>query len=311
MKITNKFNLPDTIMRAALIMNERYDKGNVERSVTQLIQPPRIDILRKAHFHEVEKDLSEEWWSLFGNAVHYILELGKSPDMIAEQRLYAEIDGWPISGKPDLIERHADNLYSLGDYKVTTSYQLTKDEGGLKSEWEQQLNMLACLFAMNHQATFKELYIIAIVRDWQRKQAQADLTYPAAPVVKIVAPIWTFAQQKAFLEERVRQHRNAEMLQDLGLPLPDCSPYERWSRADRYAVIRHGGKRAARVYDNEEEAEADAKTRSTSKSMYEVEYRPGKSVRCAGNYCQCAEWCDQFARMRQEEWQDDETNSEQ
>jgi len=296
-------------MRAALLMNERYDKGDVERSVTQLINPPRIDMLRKQHFAEMEKDLSEEWWALFGNAVHYILQLGKSPSMTVEQRLFAEIDGWPISGKPDVIDRHADHLFSLADYKVTTAFQLMKDEDGLKAEWEQQLNMLAYLFAVNHpKATIKELSIIAIVRDWQRSQAQSDLAYPVAPVTKIDAPLWTLAQQKAFLEDRVREHRNAEMMVDLGMPLPDCTDEERWMRQNTYAVIKKGGKRATKVFDNETEAQSDADKRSNRRATYEVIHRPGRSVRCHGNYCQCAQWCDQWARIRAVE---NETNGEQ
>ena len=102
MKYTNKFNLPDTIVRAAHVNDAKYNKGDVDRSVTQIIQPPRIDMLRKAHWQEMEKDISEEWWALFGSAVHHILEMGAAPDQIVEERLNVEIDGWHVSGMTDL-----------------------------------------------------------------------------------------------------------------------------------------------------------------------------------------------------------------
>lgn len=304
MRYTNKHNLPDTIVRAAYVNDGRYDKGKVHRSVTQLIQPPRIDMLRKAHFKEMEKDISEEWWALFGNAVHSILEMGASPNTVVEERLFFEIDGWWVSGMADLQEIHPKkgmrdfDAVSISDYKVTTAYVLTMDET-VKPEWERQLNLLAYLVMMNKPVTIKDLSIIAIVRDWQRTQAQMDPMYPAAPVVRLKVPVWSLARMESYAKERVRLHREAEMLHAIDLPLPECSDEERWVRNTSWAVMKEGSKKASRVYDSEEEAEADVTERK--KPGYKVVFRPGKPVRCDGNYCNVAEWCDQWQAIKEKQ----------
>jgi hypothetical protein len=300
MRFTNKFGLPDTILRAAQVNDALYSKGEVDRSVTQLIAPPRIDALRKAHFQEFEKDLSEEWWALFGSAVHHILEMGAAPNQMVEERLFMEIDGWKISGMADLQEYHKDDAVSvsvtISDYKVTTAYALTQ-EGGVKPEWVQQLNLLAYLVHHNKIVRVKELQVVAIVRDWQRSQAAIDPLYPIAPVVRLKVPLWSLKKQEAYLYERVGLHRETQMLMELGEELPECTDEERWMHGHTWAIMKAGGKKATKVYDNEAEALADLKDR---KPGYNAEFRPGKSVRCEGNYCGVAEWCSQWKKLREQ-----------
>jgi hypothetical protein len=305
MKFTNKHGLPDTIIRAAHVNDAKYNKGDVHRSVTQLIQPPRIDMLRKAHFSELTKDISEEWWALFGSAVHHILEMGASPETVVEERLYTEIDGWSVSGMADLQEFHPKSkarehdAISISDYKVTTAFALTVNDGDAKDEWEAQLNLLGYLVLRNKQVVLKELAVIAIVRDWQRTQAAIDPMYPQAPVVKIKVPIWSMARQENFLKERIRLHRETEMLHDIGAPLPECSDEERWMRGHKWAITKIGGVKATRVYDTEAEANTDFASRKAG--AFQIEKRPGKNVRCEGDYCQVSAWCEQFARLKEQD----------
>jgi hypothetical protein len=305
MKWTNRYQLPDTILRAAQVQQRKYDRGHVHRSVTQLISPPRIDSLRKKHFQEMEKDISEEWWALFGSAVHTILEMGMTKDDMVEQRMFVNIDGWELSGACDLITFNRNKTLSLRDYKVTTAFVLMKDEDGAKPEWSQQLNMLAYMATLTHQLPVADIAVVCIVRDWQRSVAQSDPLYPIAPVVRVNLPLWDISEQKLFLEERVAAHRNAEMQMDLDQPLPECTDEERWCRENSWAVIKSGGKKAAKVYYDEGSAVADMQQRNAKKKpkdeLYETVFRPGQSVRCSGNYCQVAKWCDQYARIKEEQ----------
>lgn len=304
MKFTNRYNLPETLLRAAVAQNAKYNKGKVERSVTQLLQPPRIDILRRKHFPEIEKDLSEEFWALFGSAVHYILELGKTPNMICEERFFLTVAGWDVSGAVDCQEFHDKGTsVSLVDYKVTTAFVVMKDEDGQKPEWEQQLNMLAYMVAMTKGIRIRDIAIVAIIRDWQRSQGQSDPLYPIAPVVRINLPLWTPQRQAEFMAERVRLHREAEMLSDLDQPMPDCTDEERWSRQHSWAVLREGAKRASKVHYDEASAIADVMERNDHNKgkPFRFDFRPGKSVRCEGNYCQVAPWCEQYSRIKEEE----------
>lgn len=308
MRYTNKFFLPDIIVRAAYVNDDRYDKGKSDRSVTQLISPPRIDTLRKAHFNEIEKDISEEWFALFGSAVHSILEMGAGKNDLVEERLFYRIDGWVVSGKADLQEYRDDRTVSVSDYKVTTAIGIMSEET-VKAEWEGQLNLLAFLLVKNRPDwTVKDLSVIAIIRDWQRSQAAIDPLYPVAPIVRIKVPLWSMKKQTTFLRERVAEHRAAAMLHELGEEMPECSDADRWMRNSTWAIMKQGGKKAARVYDTEHEALDDIAGR---KAGYCVVYRPGKSVRCEGNYCGVNQYCDQWARMKTAQAQDQDNGGDQ
>jgi len=49
--------------------------------------------LKHKHRHELESDAADMVWSLFGSAVHGILEQGADDDHILEERLYASLGG--------------------------------------------------------------------------------------------------------------------------------------------------------------------------------------------------------------------------
>ena len=72
MKLTNHFNLPDTFFQA--VLNDKYSRGDAQYSATDLIRPPRITILSRRYWDEIEEDVSERIWALLGKAVHAILE---------------------------------------------------------------------------------------------------------------------------------------------------------------------------------------------------------------------------------------------
>ena len=71
MLITNKYNLPEAFVKA--IQNSRH---NAEKSLsaTTLLKGTKEIILENRHFDEITVDASDEVWSVFGTAVHAILE---------------------------------------------------------------------------------------------------------------------------------------------------------------------------------------------------------------------------------------------
>lgn len=294
LKITNRYGLPEAIVRGARIQNAKYDKGNSQRSATQLIRSPRIDILREAHFHEMETDISDDWWALFGSAVHHILEMGKGPNQIVEERLFLDVSGWTISGQADIQEAMPDGSISISDYKVTTAFAITVDGDDGKPEWEAQLNILAYLVEKNKGIPVSNVEIVAIVRDWQRREAQADPTYPIAPVVRLPMRLWSMEEREAYILERVAMHQEAAFLHAADEDLPLCTDKDRWMRGEKWAVQKPNAKRATRVFDTQEEAWEFLKEKDDPK--YEVVHNTGRPVRCEGNYCGVAEWCSQYQR---------------
>lgn len=291
MRFTNVHGLPDTIIRASHVRNAMY-QSNADRSVTQLINPPQIDVLRKVHFREMEKDISEEFFGLFGSAIHKILEWGADADSV-EERLYANVNGWIVSGQIDL-QKHKDG-WAIIDYKFCSAYSLTKDDGG-KPEWERQLNLYAYLMWINKRIRVTDINVCAIVRDWQRRSAQADLTYPQSIITMVPLKLWTIDEQEAYIRDRVAAHQQAQFSYDMEGVLPECSHEDRWAAADKWSVVKVGKKRAK----NFASEEAAKKYGEEVDGEVEIEHRPGKSVRCG--YCMVSQWCHQFQRMKEVEY---------
>ena len=138
MKLTNKFNLPDTFIN--VIQRPSYSRGNSEISVTEILSPPQLVLLRRRHADDIEIDAADQVWSLFGSAVHNILEHGKDEHHVVEERLFTTFESWRISGAIDLQTFQPDGSVVISDYKVTSAWAVQQE----KTEWVDQLNMYAC-----------------------------------------------------------------------------------------------------------------------------------------------------------------------
>lgn len=284
--LTNRLGLPAPIENA--LRRQRYSRGDARKSVTQLIDSPRVDILRRQHIHEITEDVADRLWALFGTALHSVLELGASDQHIPEERLFAEIEGWRVSGGIDLqILDEARGAVGLRDYKFTSVWSVIHP----KRAWTQQLNCYAWLVRTAKGYVVEDAEIIAILRDWNRAEAGRKNDYPQTPIIRVPVELWPEAEATAYVASRVRVHMDAERALQWGDPLPQCSDDERWARPAKWAVKKPGQKRALRVFDRE----ADAIDFQSEDADTEIEARPGKDTRCEGNFCQVAEWCD---RMR-------------
>jgi len=287
MNITNRFNLPVTLLNA--VKDDEYDRGDSVLSVTQLISSPRIVLLQDLNADNLTADVVDRVPALLGTAVHKIIEKGSKdiPNHIVEERLFAEILGWKISGAVDLQIDNGDGTWEINDYKVTSVYSVMDE----KIEWIQQLNSYAFLARQAHGRSVTKLRIIAILRDWQRKQAEMKPDYPQSQVLAVEIPLWTDEQQSDFVHTRVALHQEAKKMVDSGGAVPYCTDQERWLRGETWAVMKEGRKSAVRLHDSEEEA------RDTAESLgagHSVDHRPGSPIRCAGNYCMVAQWCRQY-----------------
>lgn len=282
MKITNKHNVPQTLM--ALATKEYYSKGKADFSVTEIISPPRIQRLRKKHFDEIEQDVADMLWSLLGSALHVVAERGQTENHITEERLNTEIDGVTLSGAIDL-QKTTDSGTVITDYKFTSAWAIRQD----KFEWEAQQNIYAWLVTRVKKETVSSIQICAMIRDWSRREAAYKPDYPPAPIQVLELNLWPLERTEAYIMERLQMHRLAKVADDWGDALPECTDDERWMRTTQYAVKREGRKTAIRVLDSEDEAKELAE-----KEKGFVEIRKGEAIRCANNFCGVNQWCSQF-----------------
>ena len=293
MIITNNFNLPDVVVSA--LTQDDYTKGKSNRSVTQLIDSPQVAVLARENEQNIEKDAVDFLWSRFGTSVHNMFEKSvESKDkLISEERMFADVLGWTISGAVDLQER-TDKGRIVSDYKVTSVWSVIYD----KQEWHNQLNCYAWLIRKSQAVAVKELRIIAIIRDWQRRRASEDMGYPQSPIQVINIPVWSNDDQDRYVEERVKLHQNAEFQRLTGEPIEECTQAETWKKDDTYAVMKKGRKRAVRVLDSKEGADDYISAISVDADNHYIDVRVGEATRCIQNWCQVSQWCPQFAREK-------------
>ena len=292
--ITNKFNLPDFVVDALTYSD--YSRGDSNISVTQLIDSPRIAQLQREHADEQTKDAVDFVWSRFGTSVHTMFEeslKATGSDVVTEERLFTETQGWKLSGAIDAQEV-ADDGVTISDFKVTSAWSVIFD----KSSWHTQLNVYAYLVRKAKGQTVKKLQIVALLRDWVRRKAEQGGDYPTAPIVVLDIPMWSEAEQDAYVESQMRQHIEAT---NTDQPLIFCTSEETWEKETVYAVMKKGRKSAVRLYKTEAEAEERAEKEGSNHS---VEVRKGEKTRCKGDWCGVSKWCDQYQSEAKEQFLD-------
>lgn len=305
--LTNRHNLPTPLVNA--ILNDPYNAGESDISVTRLIQPPQIKWLLRGR--EVTEDAVDRIWALLGQVMHTILERANPGTAVVEKRLFTKVRGWVVSGQFDVLEGNV-----LTDYKFTTVYA----RGG-KVEWVNQLNLLYALCRRNDVA-IDRAQVIAIFRDWRPREALAH-DYPKTQVAVIPVPLWSPEKAEAYLEERVRIHQ-------LDNP-PPCTDEERWAQPERWALMQgeqeqwalmqEGRKRAVKVLDEKQDLplkpgqyweRREGQPGKRAIRLFETkpeitlgrgqywEHRPGAYRRCEG-YCAAAPFCPQLAAEQRQE----------
>ena len=287
MKLTNRHNLPAFVV--SMLTHDSYDSGGASRTISQLIDSPRIQILREENQDDIERDAADYVFSRFGTGMHSmfedVMQKGKLyNNFIPEERLLYKSHGWNIGGKPDVQEETPDG-YRIWDYKVTSVWSVIL---GDKPEWNNQQNGYAWLVRHVKKVPVVELKIIAILRDWNRRKAAEGGNYPPSPVHIIDIPLLGESEQDLYMEGRIKLHQNAQLERLKGGPLSECSPTERWQKAPRWAIKKGTAKRAVRVLDTEADANEYLATKGNG---YHIELRPGENTKCVQNWCSVNKFC--------------------
>lgn len=284
MKITNHLNLPQPFVSA---VESEYVPTPQQYSVTTVLNPSRYVILSRRHNSEVEQDVADMIWLLFGTAFHSILENSRAEEeQLQEQYLKQdlgmfdkELEGYKLSGKADLLDTKTNTMI---DYKTTSVYKVMF---GDYEDWRKQLLMYAWLFKQQGYEVNKG-QIVALMKDHSKSKAKFDRTYPQYPVKVIDFEFndQDFVDIEKEIIDKFKELKRCEQLKDNELPM--CSMEERWNDGNKYAVKKKGNKRAERVFDTKEQAEEYMK----EKEGYEIEERLGIDRRCE-EYCSSCIYC--------------------
>lgn len=283
--ITNNLNLPQPFVDAA---TSDYKPTEGRYSVTRVLGSPCEAVLLRRHGEELDYDVAQNVWAIFGSAVHKILEQSKETEnQIKENYITVPIDEYyTLSGIFDLYD---DSTGMVTDYKTASQWRI---KFGDFTEWRKQ-TLYYCWMLRQIGFDAKKGQIVALIKDHNKREAAKDPNYPQYPVFVIS---WDFSeddftQAEKEIREWFKQVEMAEKTEDSNL-VP-CSEEHRWAKPEKWAVKKGKTKRALRVLDSEEAAkeyiEALRCPEKDKKQLW-IEHRDGEDTKCDG-YCDVRKWC--------------------
>lgn len=284
MNYTNELNLPQPFVEA--VKSNHVYKPN-RYSVTEVLGGTCEAILKRRHDSDITDDVSQRVWSLFGTAVHKVLqEASATETQLQENWISVPIEGTPyeLSGIFDLYD---DSTGTVTDYKTAGTIKWQKQEF---DDYKMQV-LLYCwmLQQMGFEAWNGE--IVMILRDWVKSKARFDSDYPQHQVQKVA---WRFNNHDMELAENFIAGWFTEVQEQEKRPdskLIPCTQEQRWHKDDKWAVVKLGAKRATRVLDSEDAANSLAAQLSEKQGKgFHVEYRKGEDTKCL-MYCPVAQFC--------------------
>jgi hypothetical protein len=270
MKITNKLNLPQALVNA--VERNLRDVIDGTYSATEILKSTREIILTRQHWDDIEQDVSDLIWQIFGTAVHKLASDNDDTGN-AEIRLYSDVDDTTLSGQYDLYDA---DTFTLIDYKTASVWKVIY---GDFDDWRRQGLIYAWLNARNGQHV-ERVRFHAFLKDWSSADAKYKADYPQLAVYTYEFTVG--ALDIVEIDEYIRNKINAITAVYDELPL--CTEKERWNTGTKYAAMKNGRKTAVRVADNRDDV--------VGLGDY-IEERPGVDKKC-DNYCLAAPYCTQY-----------------
>jgi len=230
MIITNKKSLPAPMFN--FVNNDKQaPKDNVVR-VTDLNKGIREHWLYKRHWHELEQDVSDMVWLMFGTAVHSVVDQAEERShQIKETRLEEQIGDLILSGQFDLYDA---KRKIVTDYKTCSVWKFMFDDF---SDWERQTSVY-CWLLRKAGFEVEGAEIVALMKDHSKSKARTERDYPDLPVQTVKFPYndQIHEETEEFIFARMKAIQTARDLADDELPL--CTDEERWYSGSKYAVMK-------------------------------------------------------------------------
>jgi len=275
MKVTNELGLPQAFINAL-----NLEKHNAEGcySATTLLKSAREVVLTNRHFDDIEIDVADCVWQIWGTAVHLIFERA-GIEGFTEEKFEVPVSNSKVTGRVDLYDLENETIY---DWKTASTWKVQFNDF---TDWDKQGLIYAWLMKQNGLKV-KEIKFVALLKDHSKSKARKDFEYPQKPVVVHTVKVTeeALAEIEKYILEKVQAFENAEKLSDSELPL--CTKDERWQDNDKFAVMKEGRKTAIKLFESREEAEANMKALG---GTY-IEDRIAEPRKCA-DYCACKDHC--------------------
>jgi len=276
MKIINRLNLPAGFVKAC-----SPEKHNAQGclSATTLIMGIKQILLTERHWEELEDDVSDRLWAIWGQAVHSLMESEGENDF-TEQKMAYKVNDVTVTGTIDNYDMKHGIIF---DYKTASVNKIKFNDF---KDWYLQGMIYAWLLRKN-KFPVNKCRFIALLKDFSRTEAIRDYQYPKEPVYVYEFPVTLQALFKIeiFINNKVSEYHRCITLDDNAIP--PCSPDERWEKPSKFAVMKNGNKRAVKLFDKREEAEILATEKGEN---HFIEFRQGESIKCQ-SFCLCSSFC--------------------
>lgn len=271
MKWTNKYNLPNRVIK--VLTGNRVDKQpSLDRlSVTDLINEPLMRILYIKHWDKIVRDYSDMLIPVQGIALHSRYEMYASDDEDAEIKLEIPIDGITLVGMADsVILKVIIDVKQTGVY--TWKYKVYK--------WTEQLNTYAWMW---YQKGIKveELIIDIWCRDW-KQSCVTWKDYPPIPYMELKLDLWPLEKQEKYVKDQVKKHLDFPVYNDITQYKTPCSDKTRGKRWEGY---KGKNKTPTKVADTEQEV-----VKWSKKQKFETRIEKSSPVFCE-RYCKARNVC--------------------
>lgn len=288
---TNKLNLPQYIVDWLCSDSYDHDHDPYTISATTLMKPTRATLLTIRYADRLQQDVSDLIASRVGGAIHDSIEkietLNVQKELRAERLVTVGPVTYKVTGKFDIMEEQPDETETLRDIKTTSvwSYIL----GGKDDNYEKQLSIYRWLNSVDRKVNDIG-YIDFFFTDWQSTKARTDRNYPQHRIhTGYKIQLMSLEDTEDYIRSRLEAIEIDRNKADNNLTL--CTAEELWAENEKFAVYKHGAKRATRVLDSMEEAEKYKKAKRISGF---IKKREAKVRRC--NYCSGLPFCNQGQR---------------
>ena len=195
MEWTNKYNLPDRVIR---VLKGRYKdhKPELNRlSITDLIDDPLPRILYINHWDDIVRDYSDLITMVQGISLHSRYEECASEGADVEHKFEDVIDGIIVVGKADLYEKPLLlELKQTGVYGP--KYRIPK--------WTKQMNCYTWQRRIRGYPV-EELGVDVWYRDWKQGNVYWR-DYPPIPYEYIRLDLWSLYKQEQYIRSQVQKH---------------------------------------------------------------------------------------------------------
>lgn len=296
MIITNRMNLPKQLVE---LVDNNYKPTPHQYSCTTILKPTRQIILERRYGGQIEQDVSDMCWMIFGIAVHSVIENSQEDEgQFKEEKLkvdlgkyWKELKGYHLSCRSDLIDLLEKEII---DWKTCSAWKVIYKDF---EDWRKEMLIYAWA-VKDMDFEINKAKAIAFIKDHNKTKAKTDSQYPKLPiwVEKFKFNKKSFEEIEKFIYDKFMELKKYENATDEDLPM--CTDEERWREPTKYAVKKKANIKASKLHDTLEEAEKhleNLESKEECQGLYEIEVREGTDKRCL-EYCLCCNFCPYYQK---------------